>query len=125
MSETPVLSVDGLSASYGEALVLEEVELTVAAGEVVTLVGRNGAGKTTLLRTVMGLHRQNAGSVSFAGTDVGRQSPDARARLGIGWVPDDRGIYASLSVAENLTLPPVVRPDAAWSLERIYESFPV
>ncbi len=125
MSETPVLGVDGLSASYGEALVLEEVELTVAAGEVVTLVGRNGAGKTTLLRTVMGLHRQNAGSVSFGGTDVGRQSPDARARLGIGWVPDDRGIYASLSVAENLTLPPVVRPDAAWSLERIYESFPV
>ncbi len=125
MSDHPVLSIENLSASYGEAQVLTDVALSVSPGEVVTLVGRNGAGKTTLLRTVMGLHRQSQGSISFDGTDIGRQSPDARARLGIGWVPDDRGIYATLSVAENLSLPPVVRSEDAWSLERIYESFPV
>jgi len=119
-----MLRVEGLSAWYGEARVLTDVGLTVAPGEVVTLVGRNGAGKTTLLRSVMGLHRQAEGVVSFDGADVTRRSPDARARLGLGWVPDDRGIYASLSVAENLTLPPVVHPDA-WSMERVYEAFPV
>ena len=120
----PMLCVEGLSAWYGEARVLTDVGLTVAPGEVVTLVGRNGAGKTTLLRSVMGLHRQAEGVVSFDGADVTRRSPDARARLGLGWVPDDRGIYASLSVAENLTLPPVVHPDG-WSMERVYEAFPV
>ena len=72
----------------------------------------------------MGLHRQAEGVVSFDGADVTGHSPDARARLGLGWVPDDRGIYASLSVAENLTLPPVVHPDG-WSVERVYEAFPV
>ena len=72
----------------------------------------------------MGLHRQAEGVVSFDGADVTRRSPDVRARLGLGWVPDDRGIYASLSVAENLTLPPVVHPDA-WPMERVYEAFPV
>ncbi|MGI8717938.1 MAG: ABC transporter ATP-binding protein [Lapillicoccus sp.] len=120
----PMLAIESLSASYGEARVLTEVSLSVAAGEVVTLVGRNGAGKTTLLRSVMGLHRQVEGSISFDGTDITGASPDRRARLGIGWVPDDRGVYASLSVGENLALPPVVHEDA-WSLERIYEFFPV
>ena len=120
----PMLCVEGLSAWYGEARVLTDVGLSVAPGEVVTLVGRNGAGKTTLLRSVMGLHRQAEGVVSFDGADVTRRSPDARARLGLGWVPDDRGIYASLSVAENLTLPPLVHPDG-WSIERVYEAFPV
>jgi branched-chain amino acid transport system ATP-binding protein len=118
------LQVDGLSAWYGEARALTDVSIEVAAGEVVTLVGRNGAGKTTLLRAVMGLHKQTAGTVGFAGNDLTRTSADARARAGIGWVPDDRGIYASLTVAENLLLPPVIHADA-WSLERIYEFFPV
>jgi len=120
-----VLAVEGLSAWYGEARVLTDVTLGVAAGEVVTLVGRNGAGKTTLLRSVMGLHRQTEGAVCVDGEDITRRSPDVRARMGIGWVPDDRGVYASLSVAENLSLPPVVRPADAWSMERVYEAFPV
>ncbi len=120
-----VLTVEGLSAWYGEARALTDVTLGVAAGEVVTLVGRNGAGKTTLLRSVIGLHRQTRGTVCVDGEDITRRGPDVRARLGVGWVPDDRGIYASLSVAENLCLPPVVRPDEAWSLERVYEAFPV
>jgi branched-chain amino acid transport system ATP-binding protein len=119
------LEVRGLSAWYGEAQALREVDLTVGHGEVVTLVGRNGAGKTTLLRAVMGLHKHAGGTVELDGTDVTRLHPDARARRGLGWVPDDRGIYASLSVKENLLLPPVTSPDTAWSLEQVYEEFPV
>ena len=119
-----MLDIEGLSAWYGEARVLGDVSLSVNVGEVVTLVGRNGAGKTTLLRSVMGLHRQIAGTVRLAGSELGHSSPDSRARAGMGWVPDDRGIYASLTVSENLLLPPVVHPDA-WSLEQVYEAFPV
>ena len=119
-----LLTVTDLSAWYGEARVLTDVSVTVAPGEVATLVGRNGAGKTTLLRSVMGLHKQVKGAVSLDGSDLGRRSPDARARAGIGWVPDDRGIYASLSVEENLLLPPVVH-ESAWSIEKVYEHFPV
>ena len=119
-----MLEIEGLSAWYGEARVLGDVSLNVKVGEVVTLVGRNGAGKTTLLRSVMGLHRQIEGTVRLAGTELGHHSPDSRARAGMGWVPDDRGIYASLTVLENLLLPPVVHPDA-WSLEQVYQAFPV
>jgi branched-chain amino acid transport system ATP-binding protein len=88
-------------------------------------VGRNGAGKTTLLRSVMGLHRHVDGTVTWRGEDLLKASADRRAKAGIGWVPDDRGIYATLSVAENLALPPVVDKDTAWSLEQVYEEFPV
>ena len=121
---TDRLEVRGLSAWYGEAQALRDVDLTVGHGEVVTLVGRNGAGKTTLLRSVMGLHRQVEGVIRLDGRELDRTSPDSRAKAGIGWVPDDRGIYASLTVSENLTLPPVVNKDA-WSLEQVYEQFPV
>ena len=124
MTDTATLELSGLSAWYGEARVLTDVDLQVRPGEVVTLVGRNGAGKTTLLRSVMGLHRQVQGAVSWDGKDLGRTSPDRRAKAGIGWVPDDRGIYSTLSVAENLRLPPVTS-DSAWSLEQVYEQFPV
>lgn len=120
----PVLDIQGVSAWYGEARVLTDVSLSVSPGEVVTLVGRNGAGKTTLLRSVMGLHRQVEGVIRLDGRELDRTSPDSRAKAGIGWVPDDRGIYASLTVSENLTLPPVVNKDA-WSLEQVYEQFPV
>jgi len=119
-----MLEIEGLSAWYGEARVLGGVSLNVHQGEVVTLVGRNGAGKTTLLRSAMGLHRQMEGRVRLAGTDLRHSSPDSRARAGMGWVPDDRGIYASLTVLENLLLPPVVHPQA-WSLEHVYQAFPV
>ncbi|XVX20913.1 ABC transporter ATP-binding protein [Actinomycetota bacterium] len=125
MAEHKNLTVEGLNAWYGEAQVLRDVTVDVQPGEVVTLVGRNGAGKTTLLRSIMGLHRQTRGEMSFGGTSLGKASPDKRAKLGIGWVPDDRGIYATLSVLENLTLPPVVDKDASWSLEQIFEHFPV
>lgn len=118
-----MLEVDGLAARYGEAQVLTDVTLHVAAGEVVTLCGRNGAGKTTLLRTVMGLHRPSAGAVRFAGADVTRLPAHVRARRGMGLVPDDRGVYASLSVEEHLRLPPVTGP-GAWSEAQVYAAFP-
>lgn len=119
-----MLEVRGLSAWYGEARVLDDVSLDVESGQVVTLVGRNGAGKTTLLRCLMGLHRAMSGQVRLDGQDLAGLPPHRRSRLGLGYVPDDRGIYASLSVEENLTLPPKVS-DEAWPLERIYEAFPV
>ncbi|WP_157155635.1 MULTISPECIES: ABC transporter ATP-binding protein [unclassified Diaminobutyricimonas] len=118
-----MLEITGLTASYGEARALNDVDLVVKPGEVVTLVGRNGAGKTTLLRSVMGLHRDLEGTISFEDKRIDSLAPNARARAGIGWVPDNRGIYASLTVAENLRLPPVVS-EAAWSIEKVYESFP-
>ncbi|MGW3807695.1 ABC transporter ATP-binding protein [Micromonospora sp. NPDC005113] len=118
-----MLRIENLSAWYGEAQVLRDVSLDVAAGEVVTLVGRNGAGKSTLLRCVMGLHSGPRGTVELDGRDVGKLPAHRRARLGLGWVPDDRGSYATLTVTENLTLPPRVGPDP-WSLERVYEAFP-
>jgi branched-chain amino acid transport system ATP-binding protein len=119
-----MLSVQDVSAHYGEATALRGVSLDVAAGEVVTLVGRNGAGKTTLLRCLMGLHRSMTGTVRLDGRDVTRLAPHRRCRLGLGYVPDDRGVYATLTVEENLTLPPATGPDA-WSLEQVYEAFPV
>ncbi len=119
-----VLEVESLSARYGEARALSDVSLEVGPGEVVTLVGRNGAGKTTLLRAVMGLHHHVRGHIRLNGSDITKLPAHARARRGIGWVPDNRGIYASLSVEENLVLPPKVHEDA-WSLERIYDFFPV
>ena len=120
----PALRLESVSAWYGEARALTDVSLDVAAGEVVTLVGRNGAGKTTLLRSAMGLHPQSEGRVCVDGVDLSSRSADARARAGLGWVPDDRGIYASLSIEENLVLPPVVH-ESAWTLDQVYASFPV
>jgi branched-chain amino acid transport system ATP-binding protein len=119
-----MLEVTGLKAWYGEAQALHEVNVSVGAGEVVTLVGRNGAGKTTLVRCLIGLHRQVGGTISFLGRDVTGLPAHRRARAGMGWVQDDRGIYASLTVEENLLLPPKVS-DRAWTLERVYEAFPV
>ena len=118
------LVVENLSAWYGEAQVLDSVSFTVEPGEVVTLVGRNGAGKTTLLRAVMGLHRQQTGRVLLDGVDLTRAPAHRRARAGMGWVQDDRGIYSTLTVEENLTLPPVTGA-SAWSLERVYDTFGV
>lgn len=119
-----MLRVEGLEAWYGESQALRGVTLEVGAGEVVTLVGRNGAGKTTTLKCLMGIHRQKRGAISLDGADLGRLSPHRIARLGVGYVQDDRGIYTSLSVLENLTLPPIVSEDA-WSLDKIFSIFPL
>lgn len=119
-----MLSVQNVTARYGEAQVLRGVSLEVGAGEVVTLVGRNGAGKSTLLRCLMGLHRPMTGRIELDGRDITKLAPHKRCRLGLGYVPDDRGIYSTLTVEENLTLPPATGPDA-WPLARVYETFPV
>jgi branched-chain amino acid transport system ATP-binding protein len=119
-----MLEVAGLTAWYGQAQALHGVDLRVDEGEVVSLAGRNGAGKTTLVRCLIGLHRQGGGTVRLDGRDVSGLPAHRRARAGMGWVQDDRGIYASLTVEENLLLPPAVS-SRAWSLEQVYEAFPV
>jgi branched-chain amino acid transport system ATP-binding protein len=118
-----MLRIDGLSAWYGEAQALRDVSLHVDEGEIVTLVGRNGAGKTTLLRALMGLHKGTSGTIHFLDENISALSSHKRARRGLGYVPDDRGIFATLSVEENLTLPPRTGPEP-WSLDRVYETFP-
>jgi branched-chain amino acid transport system ATP-binding protein len=119
-----MLEVAGLTAWYGQAQALHGVDLRVDEGEVVSLAGRNGAGKTTLVRCLIGLHRQGGGTVRLDGRDVSGLPAHRRARAGMGWVQDDRGIYASLTVEENLLLPPAVS-SRAWSLDQVYEAFPV
>ena len=106
----PMLQVRGLNAWYGESHVLHGVDFEVGEGEVVTLLGRNGAGKTTTMKSIMGLVPRRAGSVAFRGRETIRLRPDAVARAGIALCPEERGIFASLTVAENLMLPPVVAP---------------
>ncbi|HEX6246750.1 MAG TPA: ABC transporter ATP-binding protein [Nocardioidaceae bacterium] len=119
-----MLEVKGLKAWYGEAQALHDVSLEVGDGEVVTLVGRNGAGKTTLVRSLIGLHRHVEGSIEFLGREMRGVPAHKRARAGMGWVQDDRGIYANLNVEENLLLPPAVS-DRAWDIDKVYDAFPV
>ena len=119
-----MLEVTGLTAWYGQAQALHGVDLRVDEGEVVSLAGRNGAGKTTLVRCLIGLHRQVGGTVRLHGRDISGMPAHRRARSGMGWVQDDRGIYASLTVEENLLLPPAVS-GRAWTLDQVYEAFPV
>jgi branched-chain amino acid transport system ATP-binding protein len=119
----PILEVTDLHAWYGESHVLHGVSFAVNEGEVVTLLGRNGAGKTTTLRAILGIVRKRTGRVSFAGHDTVALSSDRIARLGVGYCPEERGIFASLSVEENLLLPPVVAP-GGMSVEEIYALFP-
>jgi branched-chain amino acid transport system ATP-binding protein len=119
----PLLAVKGLQAWYGESHVLHGVNFTVNAGEVVTLLGRNGAGKTTTLKSIMGMVGRREGSVRFEGRElIGLQS-NAIARAGIAICPEERGIFASLDVEENLGLPPVVRPGGL-SRKQIFDLFP-
>ncbi len=119
-----MLRVEGLHAWYGESHVLQGVDLEVPDGDIVTLVGRNGMGKTTVLRCIMGLHREKRGRIWLDGREITHLPPQQIARLGVGWVQDDRGIYSRLTVLENLRLPPAVGGQA-WSLARIFEAFPV
>ncbi|CAO3444652.1 Broad-specificity amino acid ABC transporter, ATP-binding protein 2 [Azospirillum argentinense] len=118
-----MLEVSDLQAFYGESHVLHGVNLEVRQGEVVTLLGRNGAGKTTTMRSIMGIVGKRTGSVRFQGQELIGMAPHRIPRLGIGYVPEERGIFASLNVDENLTLPPVVK-DGGMTIQQIHELFP-
>ncbi|MBV8151523.1 MAG: ABC transporter ATP-binding protein [Candidatus Eremiobacteraeota bacterium] len=120
-----MLKLHDVHAYYEESHVLRGVELDVHPGEVVTLVGRNGVGKTTTLKTIMGIVRAAKGTIAFDGRPIAGLPSNEIARLGIGFVPEERGIMSSLSVYENLTLPPIVERAGAWPLERIYQTFPI
>jgi branched-chain amino acid transport system ATP-binding protein len=122
-ASAPFLEVADLHAWYGESHVLHGMSFAVNEGEVVTLLGRNGAGKTTTLRAILGIVRKRTGQVRFAGHDTVALTSDRIARLGVGYCPEERGIFASLSVEENLLLPPVVAP-GGMSVEEIYTLFP-
>src|SRR5690349_174227 len=121
--DASLLAVDELQAWYGESHVLHGVTFEVRAGEVVTLLGRNGAGKTTTLKSIMGIVGQRTGSVRLDGRELINRSSDQIGRAGIAFCPEERGIFASLSVEENLLLPPAVQPGGL-SLERIFALFP-
>ncbi|MBR0962826.1 ABC transporter ATP-binding protein [Bradyrhizobium diazoefficiens] len=118
-----ILQVRNLEAWYGESHILHGINFDVNAGEVVTLLGRNGAGKTTTLKSIMGIIGKRTGSVKFNNQDITRTTSDKIARMGIALCPEERGIFSSLDVRENLLLPPVVRPGGL-SLEQIFELFP-
>jgi branched-chain amino acid transport system ATP-binding protein len=120
---SPLLAVENLEAWYGESHILHGVTFDVREGEVVTLLGRNGAGKTTTLKSVMGIVGDRTGSVRFEGRELIGLASNRIARAGIAFCPEERGIFASLGVEENLLLPPQVRPGGL-SLDRIFELFP-
>ncbi|WP_411278384.1 ABC transporter ATP-binding protein [Falsiroseomonas sp.] len=119
----PMLEVRGLEAWYGESHVLHGVDFEIRQGEVVTLLGRNGAGKTSTLRAIMGLVGRRSGTIRFEGREIVALRPDLIARAGIAYCPEERGIFASLDVTENLMLPPVIAPGGL-SLDEIYTLFP-
>ena len=116
-----LLELTAISAGYGEAVVLSDVSFSIADGQALALLGRNGTGKTTLINTVVGLTTLHAGSIKLDGRDVTRGRPEARVRAGVGWSPQERNIFKSLTVEENLTA--VARP-GSWTLERVFAVFP-
>ncbi|WP_366555962.1 ABC transporter ATP-binding protein [Aquibaculum sediminis] len=118
-----LLKVSDLEGWYGESHVLHGINFDVRQGEVVTLLGRNGAGKTTTLKAIMGILGKRTGSVVFDGTELIKLPARTIARLGVGYVPEERGIFASLSVDENMMLPPQVKP-GGMTVEQIFELFP-
>jgi branched-chain amino acid transport system ATP-binding protein len=118
-----MLKLDAVTAGYGETQVLHGVSLEVGEGQVVALLGRNGAGKTTTLRSIIGLTRVWGGSIRFDGREIAAARPHALALAGIGYLPEHRGVFPSLSVHENLTLVAGRRP-GPWSIARVYELFP-
>ncbi|MFM7781059.1 MAG: ABC transporter ATP-binding protein [Alphaproteobacteria bacterium] len=118
-----LMEISGLEAWYGESHVLHGVDIDIREGEVVTLLGRNGAGKTSTLRSVMGLVPRRSGSIKYEGKEFVNARPDVIARAGIAYCPEERGIFASLDVTENLLLPPMVRPGGL-PLDEIYTLFP-
>jgi branched-chain amino acid transport system ATP-binding protein len=122
-ARTPLLAVKDLQAWYGESHILHGVDFEVQQGEVVTLLGRNGAGKTTTLKSIMGIVGRREGSIRFEGNELIACKSEQIARAGIAFCPEERGIFASLDVQENLLLPPRIRPGGL-SLDRIFELFP-
>ena len=122
-ARAPLLAIKDLQAWYGESHILHGVSFDVREGEVVTLLGRNGAGKTTTLKSIMGIVPQRTGSVTFEGNELIARTSDRIARAGIAFCPEERGIFASLGVQENLLLPPMVRPGGL-SLHQIFDMFP-
>jgi len=117
----PLLMLSNVRAGYGESVVLEDIDFELADGGTLALLGRNGAGKSSLLATLMGVTRQHTGSIRFAGRPIEPLPPYERAHLGLGWVPQGRDIFPSLTVAENLT---VTARKGPWTLARIYGMFP-
>ncbi len=116
-----LLAIEQLSAGYGEAVVLSNVSLTLAEGRALALLGRNGMGKTTLVNTIVGVTRYMGGSIRLDGVDIAKLRPDQRALLGIGWVPQERNIFKSLTVHENLT---AVAQPGPWTTDKVYALFP-
>src|SRR6187397_3177494 len=119
MSE--LLVIDALRAGYGEAVVLPSMSLALGEGQVLALLGRNGTGKTTLINSIVGITRRFGGSLTLGGLDITRMRADQRARAGIGWVPQERNIFASLTVEENMT---AVAQKGPWTVDKVYAMFP-
>ena len=118
-----MLEIRDLNASYGDTQVLRGVSLDVAKGQIVTLIGRNGAGKSTTMKSIIGDIPQRSGSIKFQGEEIIARGPERICKLGIGYVPEDRGMFSTLSVIENLTIASP-QNDAAWPLARIFALFP-
>ena len=116
-----LLTLEGVSAGYGEAVVISEISLSLREGEALAVLGRNGTGKTTLINTIVGVTRRLGGTLTLAGCDITRRRPEGRVAGGIGWVPQERNIFKSLTVEENLTA--VARP-GPWNVARAYGLFP-
>lgn len=116
-----LLRVEKLSSGYGEAVVLFEVDLSLSEGRSLALLGRNGVGKTTLVNSIIGVARRRGGAIALNGVDITHYPPERRAAAGVGWTPQERNIFKSLTVLENLTA--VARP-GAWTAERVFQLFP-
>jgi branched-chain amino acid transport system ATP-binding protein len=116
-----LLRIENLRAGYGDAVVLPDMSLRIAEGEVLALLGRNGTGKTTLINSIVGITRRFGGAIALAGLDITPLRPDQRARAGIGWVPQERNIFRSLTVEENMT---AVAQPGPWTVAKVYEMFP-
>jgi branched-chain amino acid transport system ATP-binding protein len=116
-----LLEVENLSAGYGEAVVLSDIGFSIADGQSLALLGRNGTGKTTLINSIVGLTTHRSGSIRIAGRDITRERPERRVAAGVGWSPQERNIFRSLTVEENLTA--VARP-GAWTVDRVFGLFP-
>ncbi len=119
-----LLKIDNIKAAYDESQVINGLSLEIEKGEVVTLLGRNGAGKTTTLRTIMGLLHPSSGQITFQGRSITGFSPNQIAKIGVGYVPEERGIFPSLTVVENIMFPSWGRGETGWSLDQIFHHFP-